>query len=413
MANSHPKLRPLDVRPGVEQGHPHLLLRDPLALSPHTVMVPRTLGMLLALLDGTRDVPTLASAYALRTGFSMTVDTVQQVVDGLSEALLLEDERSAEAYAAARREYLEAPFRKPALAGLAYPEDPVALAESLRGYCDLAPPEESGAGDRAAPVLGIISPHIDYQRGGPVYGSVWQRAARAIEESDLVIVFGTDHAGGPGKLTLTRQDYATPWGPLPTARPIVDALAGVLGEEEVFEEELHHRNEHSIELALVWLHYMLGARSVEVVPILCGSFHGFIAGDADPALWRPFDEALGVLREAASERRTLVIAAADLAHVGPAFGDDRRWDDGNRAALRSADDALLRAISAGDADAFFGEVKQVSDRYRICGMPPIYLTLRLLGEVDGATTAYDQCPADGEGASLVSIAGALLRRPSG
>ncbi|MCH8195051.1 MAG: AmmeMemoRadiSam system protein B, partial [Chloroflexi bacterium] len=379
MANSHPKLRPLDVRPGVEQGHPHLLLRDPLALSPHTVMVPRTLGMLLALLDGTRDVPTLASAYALRTGFSMTVDTVQQVVDGLSEALLLEDERSAEAYAAARREYLEAPFRKPALAGLAYPEDPVALAESLRGYCDLAPPEESGAGDRAAPVLGIISPHIDYQRGGPVYGSVWQRAARAIEESDLVIVFGTDHAGGPGKLTLTRQDYATPWGPLPTARPIVDALADVLGEEEVFEEELHHRNEHSIELALVWLHYMLGARSVEVVPILCGSFHGFIAGDADPALWRPFDEALGVLREAASERRTLVIAAADLAHVGPAFGDDRRWDDGNRAALRSADEALLRAISAGDADAFFGEVKQVSDRYRICGMPPIYLTLRLLG----------------------------------
>ena len=45
--------------------------------------------------------------------------------------------------------------------------------------------------------------------------------------------------------------------------------------------------------------------------------------------------------------------------------------------------------------------------------PPIYLTLRLLGEVDGATTAYDQGPADAEGASLVSIAGAVLRQPSG
>jgi len=63
-------------------------------------------------------------------------------------------------------------------------------------------------------VAGVISPHIDYQRGGPVYAAVWQRAAGAIRGAELVIVFGTDHSGGPGKLTralrITRKQNALP-----------------------------------------------------------------------------------------------------------------------------------------------------------------------------------------------------------
>ncbi len=408
-ANSvFPKLRPLDVRRTVAQGQPCLLLRDPLGLSQQTVLVPEGLGPLLALCDGTRDVATIAAGFGLRTGVTITPDRVQQVIDSLSQALLLEDQRWTEAHAQARREYLEGPFRRPALAGSAYPEAPEALAAALRGYCDQASSAMSDAVGAMEPVVGVVSPHIDFRRGGPVYAGVWQRAARAVAEVELVIVFGTDHAGGPGKLTLTRQNYATPWGALPTARPLVDALAHELGEEEAFAEELHHRNEHSIELALVWLHYFLGNRQCEVLPILCGSFHAFVAGDADPASWEAFDRAVAVLREASAGRRTLVVASADLAHVGPAFGDVQPWNDGHRAALRSADDALLEAIEAGDADRFFDEVRRVSDRHRICGMPPIYLTLRLLDGVAGATVGYDQCPADAMGTSLVSIAGALL-----
>ena len=70
-------------------------------------------------------------------------------------------------------------------------------------------------------LVGLISPHIDYPRGWRTYARTWQLAADAVEEAELVILLGTDHGGGAGALTLTRQNYATPWGVLPTARRIL------------------------------------------------------------------------------------------------------------------------------------------------------------------------------------------------
>ncbi len=65
----------------------------------------------------------------------------------------------------------------------------------------------------------------------------------------------------------------------------------------------------------------------------------------------------------------------------------------------------LRAAPAG----FFGELKAVEDDNNVCGLPPIYLSLRLLNETKGETIAYDQCPADEEDTSWVSVAGMLWR----
>ncbi|MBI3744118.1 MAG: AmmeMemoRadiSam system protein B [Chloroflexi bacterium] len=401
----HPRLRPLDIRRIEEQGRPFFMLRDPLGLNQQMAIVPQELGPFLALCDGTRDCSAIASIFSFRTDVQMTPDDAAQVVETLSQALLLEDARFTEALGAATNEYRSRPYREPALAGKAYPADPKELSTTFDRYCAEAPRAEVTKPGR---VTGIISPHIDYNRGWPVYAGVWGQAAEAIAETDLAVVFGTDHSGGAGTLTLTRQHYATPWGTLPTATPIVDALAKQLGEQAVFEEELHHRNEHSIELAVTWLHYFLKGRPCEVVPILCGSFHEFVMGEVDPAAYERFEQAMTVLREAAGKRRTLVIAAADLAHVGPAFGDPEPWRDGERLQLRQADDALLGAIGQGNATQFFEHIRQVGDNNRVCGMPPIYLTLRALGASRGVSTGYDQCPADEDGGSLVSIAGAVL-----
>ena len=275
-----PKLRPLDVKRVMNDGRGFLVLRDTLGLAEGVVMVPEALGPLLALCDGTRRVGEIAAGFQLRTGYPLSEARVGELVDSLAEALVLEDERFATAYDQARTAYLSAPYRPPALAGRAYPEDPEELARTFDGYCQAVGERSPDAA--AGPVAGVVSPHIDYQRGWRVYADVWQRAAPAIAEADLVIVFGTDHSGGPGKLTLTRQSYATPWGVLPTAQPVVDAVAEALGEDEAFAEEIHHRSEHSIELALTWLHYFLRPRECEVVPVLCGSFHELMTGVEEP-----------------------------------------------------------------------------------------------------------------------------------
>jgi hypothetical protein len=385
-----------------------VLLQDPLRLGDKAIAIPRPVAPLLALMDGTRDEESLEAALRVRTGVRLAPGLLTRLLSDLDEALLLDNDRFAAALEVTRQAYRQAAFRPLTLDGASFPSDPGAASAQLQGYLDSLPVD---AGPPLESIVrGVISPHIDYQRGGSVYAEVWRAAAQAAREAELAIIFGTDHRGGPGTLTLTRQSYATPWGILPTEAAVVDALAAALGEDVVFSEELHHRNEHSIELAAVWLHFVRAGNPIPMVPILCGSFAPFVAGDWDPASYSPFVVALDVLSSVLHSQRTLVVAAADLAHMGPAFGDSLGLDFIGRAQLRNSDERLLQAVCAGDATAFFQQLQVEGDRRHVCGLPPIYLTLRLLDapRASGRLAGYALCPADAQGASFVSIAGALL-----
>ncbi len=429
----NPKLRPIEVHPFVDQGRPVLMLRDPLALSDKVAILPQALGPLLALMDGSRDAAGLHAALLIRAGIRIAPEIIQRVIDQLDDALLLDSDRFENAYGQVLQAYRAAPFRPPSLAGPGYPSDPAALHRLLEDYVSGIASNGTGAGvalssvdGRQAPgdgleayaterceqdILGLVSPHIDYQRGGPVYAGVWECAGDAVRAADLVIIFGTDHAGGPGRITLTRQNYATPYGVLPTDRDVVDAIASAIGEEAAFVEEIHHRREHSVELAAVWLHHTRGGQPCRVVPVLCGSFGHFVAGQADPATDATFDALLAVLRTTMSDRRVVVVAAADLAHVGPAFNDPFPIDHVGYVRLKAADEVLLQTLAEADPDAFFRRIAAEGDRRNVCGLPPIYLTLRLLdGAVYGQVTGYDRCPADAAGTSFVSICGAVFRK---
>lgn len=402
MATPLPKLRAIDVRPFVQDGQVYLLLRDPLGLSDRMVSIPRQLGPLLALCDGTRDSAALRAALAVRFGLRVGSDVIERLLEALDEALLLENERFSRACAEALSAYRLSPYRSPASAGLSYPADAAELRQMLQSYLDAAegPREEYGT------LRGLISPHIDYARGGPVYASVWKHAAASVRAAELVILLGTDHAGGGG-VTLTRQHYATPFGVLPTAVDVVDALAEAVGPEAAFADELHHRGEHSIELAAVWLHYMRQEQPCQLVPILCGSFGHFVQGEADPEKDATIAALVETLARVIRGRQALVVAAADLAHVGPAFGG-QPVDLIGRARLQAADEGLIERICAGDASGFFELIKRDGDRNNICGLPPIYLALRLLSPVQGKVVAYARCPADENGTSWVTIGGVLL-----
>ena len=130
----NPKLRPIEVRPFVDQGRPVFVLRDPLALSDKVVILPQALGPLLALMDGSRDLAALHASLLVRVGLRVSPEIVQRVIDQLDAALLLESERFAQAYAEIVRVYRTAPFRPPHLAGPSYPADMLALRQLLDSY---------------------------------------------------------------------------------------------------------------------------------------------------------------------------------------------------------------------------------------------------------------------------------------
>jgi predicted class III extradiol MEMO1 family dioxygenase len=79
-----------------------------------------------------------------------------------------------------------------------------------------------------------------------------------------------------------------------------------------------------------------------------------------------------------------------------------------KASLSAADRKLMDAMARGDAEDMFQQVKREGDRWKICGLAPIYLALRLLGSTNGSMAGYAQCPADQQETSLVSICGMLF-----
>ena len=418
---TYPKLRAVDARPHRQNGQEYLLLHDPLQLADETLLVPRPLATALAFCDGAHTIQEVCQAFAEHAGYSVEVESVRELLGALDNALLLENRRSSQACLQLLQEYRSAPFRQPALAGPSYPADPDKLRALLDDY--LAQAERmSGANSNTEGdniliqqgCRGLLSPHIDYQRGGVVYAQVWQQAAAAAQAADVVIIFGTDHQSHD-PLTLTRQNYATPYGVLPTAVDIVDALAEVIGEEAAFDGELRHRDEHSLELVTVWLHHMRGGAPCALVPILCGGFHRFIHAGGDPADDPLLKRVWSTLIEQCTNRQVLVVASGDLAHVGPAFGG-APLNTHMREILQQADSGLIKHMTSGSTGGFFESIRQVEDRNNVCGVAPIYLTMQILkamdaevgAEVSGTQTGYAVCPADATNTSVVTVGGVIF-----
>jgi hypothetical protein len=133
---------------------------------------------------------------------------------------------------------------------------------------------------------------------------------------------------------------------------------------------------------------------VRVVPILCGSLHPFLENRRSPREDEEIEGFLAALRNAMASLggRTGVMASADLAHVGPRFGDRRQITPGQLREIADADRALLASVEAGDAEGVFSAVARDGDRRRICGLPPIYAALRVLDGAWGRLLRYSQWP---------------------
>jgi hypothetical protein len=241
-------------------------------------------------------------------------------------------------------------------------------------------------------VAAVLAPHIDYHRGGPAYAWAYRDVAERCP-ADLFVILGTCHAGMADPFALTFKDYETPLGPAVVDRDFVERLAARVGRDG-FGSEGAHRTEHSIEFQAVFLRYLFaGRRDFTVVPILASFAHEALArgqGPEQDGVRRFLDGLTEVI--AASGRRVALIAGADLAHVGPRFGDPTPVTAADRERIEQEDRAMLDAVAAGDARAFFESVARDGDRRRICGLSPIYAVLRVLGQRPGVLRHYGQWP---------------------
>jgi len=409
MSPDFPKLRPVEAFPVEMEGRRVVCLRDPEGLTDRVLMVPPELFYILTLFDGQHAVPDIQAAFSGQFGATLPGEKVREIVRQLDEARFMEGEGIEQV----RREVLDAfrsaPVRPAAHAGQSYEADPGRLRVWMDRFFD--PPEGPGspiADGREKALKGIIAPHIDLRRGGPCFAWAYKEVAEA-SAADLFVVFGTGHSVARGPYALTRKDYDTPFGPVRADRAFIEALAGRCPGADLFEEELGHRTEHSIEFQALFLKYLFPDREVAFVPILCGSFHEAVAARRSPGEGEAVRGFVEALRETIEKdgRRVCMIAGVDFAHVGAKFGDRGPMTPAFLEAVASEDRERLEAIAGLDAEGFFRTVSRDGDRRRICGTSSIYTMLRAMDASEGRLLRYDRT-VDPQTDSCVTFASAAF-----
>jgi len=392
-----PRLRP-DIEPvPVEvDGRQLIALRDPLQFAERTVVVPPGAVAILEYFDGTHDLEDIRADLARRGSGIVALSDIEAIVKSLNDCLLLDNDTFEQALATRTLEFAKATLRPAAHAGAAYPAAPDEAAVFLQEMLDSVDPAAE------APLTRLIAPHIDLRLGARIHARAHRRL-HASGRPDVVVVMGVCHAASRGRFILCRKDFETPFGTVPCDHHLADALEQHLGD--LTEEQMVHRHEHSVEFQALWLAHLWPQDPPAMLPILVGSFGDLAeAGrspSSDPDI-EAFIEALTAIL-ADDPRRIVTLASVDFSHVGPMYGHTEGLDEHGERELADLDMPLLDRIEAGDAEGFFDELAKDSNARNVCGLAPIYLTLRL-GTGTGELLEYGQGRIDPKGGSVVSFA---------
>jgi MEMO1 family protein len=392
------RVRWLDVVPTVHEGREAFVVRDPEGITDKSFVVSRDVLLLLALMDGSRSVADIQTEYMRRRGTPMYADHIVSVIRAMDEHFLLLNERYHHYLRLLKEEYGARPLREACLSGKSYPED----AEELRRMLG----EVTGRAqefDLTESIKGMLVPHIDYGRGAEVYAPIYRHLPKG--ENILFVIFGTCHKLAPRTWNIALRDLKTPLG---VAKSPADVGRRIARDPflRAYVDEWPHRNEHSIELQIPLIQFLMGNRTFEVLSILTGSLQEYMADgrNLEEGEARGLVERLRTILDE-HEGPCVFMAAADLAHIGAQFGDADPLDGATLSESREKDQHLLEAVSAVDAIRFFDTVREEEDKRRICGLAPIFFTLSMLDQCKGRIVGYDQWS---DGASSVSFAGAVF-----
>lgn len=188
--------------------------------------------------------------------------------------------------------------RQPAVSGLFYPSDPVALRAMAREYLLSAIESCLGESTFAVPKA-IIAPHAGYVYSGSTAARAFASIASLANKIKRVVLLGPSHrVAFSGLATSSAFAMATPLGEVEIDREIVDQL------EENNSTVVHcfdeaHRDEHSLEVELPFLQELL-LGDFKVVPLVVGS-----AAEKEIA---------EVIKQVWGDEETLLVVSSDLSH---------------------------------------------------------------------------------------------------
>jgi MEMO1 family protein len=239
--------------------------------------------------------------------------------------------------------------RRPAVAGAFYPADGRELARQVEAcFTDARGPGELPPRRRAAErrLVAAVVPHAGYVYSGAIAAHVYARVA-AERPPESVLVLGVDHQGSARGPALSARPWLTPLGPTAVDAELVKALE----RPPVAIDEAAHAGEHSIEVQLPFLEYVLPRPRFVPLEVPFGSFEELArVGE--------------VVRAAVAGRDVLLLASSDFSHYVP------------EAVARAKDRQAIDAILARDARRLYEVVR--TERISMCGIAPTTVLLSAL-----------------------------------
>ncbi len=400
MPEAYPLLRAeIDAAPANRDGEAYYILYDRAGIAGARLLVSPT-GLLIAgRMDGTAGILDIADALAGEYGDAVSCRDVETIADALDEAHFLENARFLDFQAQAARDFRSEAVRAAGSAGSAYPDDPAALAAALDAILDAAPPPEESAGPPGKFPRGVVVPHIDYARGAAGYGQIYAYL-RSRPAPRTVVILGTAHTPLRERYALCEKPFATPFGAVAAEKTLCGTIRSALsGLCDADRDILAHRGEHSVELQAVWLRHIYGD-GVAIVPLLAASVGGYLDGTRQPreALIEPvYKKMATTLAQAVAAGDVMIMASADLAHVGPRFGDDAELTTAFLAGVEEADRQYLALVGL-DPLSGLESLAEHGDRCRVCGSACVFTLgmalfgarTRLLGYHQAVTPEMEQ-----------------------
>jgi len=398
--SSHkPRLRPLEAFRVAGDDGLQIALRDPSRLSDVVLSMSAPALHLLSLMDGENTIGDVRSEFQKAHGQGVSPDTITKLLDHLERAHFLEGDSFEEWYADLVNEFRSRGVREmPSAASLGISDTSGSLFEAILSQTE--PPRFNGD------VRGLIAPHLDYPRGSPCYAAAYG-ALRGRAAPDRVVILGTNHFGRSRSVVATASDFVTPLGRTKADAAFIEGLEARCGDLRRFEFD--HVREHSVELQVAFLQHLFGADRFTIVPVLCPDPcgpTGTAPADGAGVDLRAFSEALAE-QIAADSKDTLVIAGADLSHVGENFGDTRPLDDAFLEEVRRRDRQGLDWLEINDPASFVRTLAQDDNPTRVCSAGCLFALRTALPTATAVILRYHQA-VDRDTQTCVTCAAAVF-----
>jgi len=274
-------------------------------------------------------------------------------------------------------------LRHPAVAGRFYPSNPEILARHLENYVGCgASASEPQTEEKVANAIGCMVPHAGYIYSGHVAGAVYRRLPA---RSSYIILCPNHFGRGAPLAIMSKGAWLTPLGSV----PIDSSLAQVASQScHLLAEDAHaHSDEHSLEVQLPFLQYLVKEFSFVPFSIVAGGYAAL------ESLGR------GVARTVAKAGKpVLIIASSDMNHYEP--------DD----ITRLKDQIAIEKILALDPAGLYDVIRR--EDISMCGYGPAVALLtaaRELGAKRAELVKYaTSADTSGDHSTVVGYAGIVV-----